>query len=36
MLESRRGNRLAADLVTDKTMSLGWKPEIELQLISTY
>ncbi len=33
MLESRRGNRLAADLVTDKTMSLGWKPEMG---IATY
>ena len=30
MLESRRGNRLAADLVTDKTMSLGGSLRWEL------
>ena len=30
MLESRRGNRLTADLVTDKTKSLGWEPEMEI------
>ena len=30
MLDPRRGNRLTADLVTDKTLTLGWRPEMSI------
>jgi UDP-glucose 4-epimerase len=30
VLESRRGNRLSAELMTDKTKSLGWRPEMSI------
>lgn len=31
MLPERRGNRLVADVITDKTEALGWKPTKNLQ-----
>ena len=30
MLEQRRGNRLSADLVTDKTRALGWSAQMSI------
>ena len=30
ILDPRRGNRQTADLVTDKTMALGWRPEMSI------
>jgi len=30
ILQPRRGNRLTADLVTDKTMALGWRTEMSI------
>ncbi len=30
IMDPRRGNRQTADLVTDKTMALGWRPEMSI------
>jgi UDP-glucose 4-epimerase len=31
MIPERRGNRLTADVITDKTTALGWKPEMSIK-----
>jgi UDP-glucose 4-epimerase len=30
MLPARRGNRMMAELCTDKTLALGWVPKVDL------
>ena len=31
MLQERKGNRMVASVVSDKTKALGWKPKIDLK-----
>ena len=31
MLPERRGNRMSAEVITDKTKTLGWKAEFNLK-----
>ena len=31
MIPERRGNRMTADVITDKILALGWKPKFNLK-----